>query len=279
MLRKGQWDKLRLNKWALRRSKPGIKWALSTQGRNRLRIRLMLLGRKSLLRDSGQHRLLSMLRLQNIRLISLNPSHLRVVVMPTADDFARALRGPVDPNKMGSNVPSSDYYWPNDQDVALSKKYDTLYGSPNAPYATPGAANVQTAPAQGAMDWHQGYNKAFFGNPVTPPGSTSSINTEADADRLRAESIAAERSAMAKLGHDPGLSYSTPIGNGQLPIAGGYNQNSNISWYNQASPAAAIHESMHRGMQKLREGGQLPIGKPQEEAYVRALMQRIYGNV
>src|SRR5262245_8411876 len=46
-------------------------------------------------------------------------------------------------------------------------------------------------------------------------------------------------------------------------------------------PSAAIHESMHRGINMLRKQGLLPAGFQvfAEEIYVRALMQKAYGDI
>jgi hypothetical protein len=115
---------------------------------------------------------------------------------------------------------------------------------------------------------------------ATPEGTKSALNTQADADRVRAENLAAERSAMAKLGWDPGLSVSTPFGSGGLKIVGTYNPRSDVYWYLQQTPSASMHESMHRGIDILRNMGLVNIPKGSvEERYVRALMQRAYGNV
>ena len=187
--------------------------------------------------------------------------------------YANALRGgePISPQQ-------GKYYWPQQDDIELSKKYDTTYGSPHAPYANPGNAYVKTATYPAVQNW---FRQASAGQDQGPD-VTRELATQQDADRNRALAIAVERSAMAKLGWDPGQDVSTPPGDKGLTINGMFSPPSNASWYDQRTPNAAMHEAMHRSMHKLRTAGKLPkevTAGGEEEKYVRALMQRGYGNI
>lgn len=175
--------------------------------------------------------------------------------------------------------PKGLYWWPDAEDIGMSKQYDTLYGSPHAPHATPGAAYKRTVPLQNIMSWASN-NKALM-----PEGMSLAINTEKDADQARAQALAAERSAIAKLGFNPSYGASTPSGREALNVRGLFRAApSNFSWYDEGSPYAGMHESMHRGISMLRQAGKLPpevadkVNK-EEEYIVRALMNRAYGPV
>jgi len=162
---------------------------------------------------------------------------------------------------------------PTDEDVALSQKYDRTYGDPVASYIKPGGANVNQLPIP---DVETAINRG--GKLAVPAGmGTPTPVSPEEADRIHRGWMAAERSAVAKLGFQPrNMSVSPPAGpqGPRLTAFGLYDPNTNQSWYDANSPTSAVHESMHRGLQKLREAGVFPKGLPEEELFVRAMMDR-----
>lgn len=184
------------------------------------------------------------------------------------DQYVSALVGKANPTQ------NAKPYWPDQNDLAMSKKYDATYGSPHAPYAQPDSAYVRTTPMDQVPAWYRG-------GATMPPADKifGNLNTQADADVARAQHIAAERSAMAKLGWDPGLAITSKGRN--AVVNGLYQPKSDVTWSAEGLPSTAMHESMHRSFEKLGQAGKLPkdVDRRNEELYVRALMQRAYGPV
>ena len=116
--------------------------------------------------------------------------------------------------------------------------------------------------------------------PKAPEGTVSHLNTQEDANGAMAEYLASERSAVAKLGWDPGLSITTEPTPEKTPTGGTYQPKYDTYWYRQDALAAGLHEPMHRGIERLRQAGLINVPKgSEEEAIVRALMQRAYGDI
>lgn len=195
--------------------------------------------------------------------------------MDESEALAKSLARPPLPPTRDPRVGAS--YWPGQSDLELSKKYDTFYGSQHAPYMQPNTAYIKRTPLENIVAWR----RQLASGDDRGPNVNFTLNTQEDADRLRAEAIASERSALAKLGWDPGLAVSTPPTRETIALDGLYAPKSNANWYREDAPAASQHEAMHRGFRHLYNTGKMPKGFDwnEEEAYVRALMQKAYGDV
>jgi hypothetical protein len=114
------------------------------------------------------------------------------------------------------------------------------------------------------------------------------------ADKLYAVHLAANRSAVAALGFDPRkFTYVPDIeGEPKLTHAGQYSPAKDRGWADMRSPSAAVHESIHRGVELMRSKGLIAktyeeaqktdkpyISDEREETLVRAMMLRYFGNV
>ena len=219
--------------------------------------------------------------------------------------FSRLIGG--DPPTTTTLAPPLASY-PTPDDAAYARKYDFGYGTGNEPYVQGDVARVVGG------DKITGYDVSSSGKGktkqqvVTPiksfvPMSAEGMSTsEADAlaldDRgsrnldlrtpgnapvagqlgttLAQAALAANRIPVANLGFDPSrAAYDTQFANPN--IAGGYSPK-NDSMYinaNAPDPSAIVHESIHRGLNKLRQDpalAELFKKLPSEELVVRYLM-------
>ncbi len=196
----------------------------------------------------------------------------------TPDDVIQALMKdvPAQARALPGNAPINDKgWWPSQQDVDFYRKVDATYGSPYAPNAKPGAAYVTTAPLETVPFWANSPNE-------NPAGAQRHLNNKTDADEIMAQQIASERNPVVKLGWNPSASVSTTQAQSKgsyLPYNGLYNSKVDKYWSHQGFPATPMHEAAHRGLEYLRGKNLIKLDRGQaEELYVRALMQRAYGN-
>lgn len=199
--------------------------------------------------------------------------------------------------------------YPGLDDVAQARQADASYGDP-------AAAFVQPAPQPPALHYALPPNPRNWtasGAPPAPPpqqppysgmvASPTSFMTLRDAfdniddkqphgvplaptsppvaDNLMAGYLASRRSALAALGFDP---HNMVVGNippEKLSLGGEYDPTTDTIATTGIYPSTTVHESMHRGIQKLRDARMLPQAFPNvsEEMAVRAQMQRNYGLV
>jgi hypothetical protein len=118
------------------------------------------------------------------------------------------------------------------------------------------------------------FNDNAIPNPGAPPQSVS--------DNLAAAYLASRRSALAALGFDPrhmaiGALASPP----NFTVGGQYDPSQDRVVSTGVYPSTSVHESMHRGIQMLRDAGMVTpdMEKLSEEAVVRGQMARNYGDV
>jgi hypothetical protein len=202
---------------------------------------------------------------------------------------------------------------PNDDEVALARRSGLAYGTPIDGYMQHGAKMHTTGNTQEAMDF---VNRGLVQREMRSEAPLRTLDGP-HADFVFRSWLAAQQSPLAALGFDPSrmvvhtmpgqapmperpLPSETPMppprpasmgrGNGgqadmSLPpapqqtdfsIGGMYNPRQDRMW-TDGTPTSPLHESMHRGVQMLREAGRLPQNMGYEEGVVRATMDKTYG--
>lgn len=173
--------------------------------------------------------------------------------------------------------PRTDY--PSQEDVDFARKVDATYGYAAAPHLLPGA-NINIVP--NTRDVIQADREDRIPNTVTQPLKGTL------ADTLYAAFLAAQRSPVAALGFDPSKMSISPENSGPaLTAAGQFTKGKGIDniWWDSRYPSNGVHESTHRGIDKLRDAGGTRIGVREagnfypEESYVRALQTKHFGDV
>lgn len=169
----------------------------------------------------------------------------------------------------GSTYPTSD-------DVAYSRRYDAAYGDPNSPFLE-GNAKIATQQIDALP--------LLLRQQQSPTGPALPVDPET-ADSLYRGWMGSKRSAVSGLGFDPHRMVVSPNSDTELNVGGFYEPNTDVMWYNkQTTPSAVVHESFHRGLQKMQDAGVLPesvfkLNKSIPEEYmVRALMLKHFGDV
>src|SRR5262245_11187106 len=179
------------------------------------------------------------------------------------------------PRAIKQDPPSKDY--PSIPELETSKGFEQFYGSEHARYFEPGKAR-QRVTTFDEIKRTQGITGA---RDVSEP-----VNWEI-ADRLHAAWLASERSAVSKLGFSPSKTVESYDPKRKLTVSGLYSRMEDKIWYDAANPDALVHESLHRGIHKMRQEGKLPqelvdVGKKvgnYEEFLVRAMMVRHFGDI
>jgi len=174
---------------------------------------------------------------------------------------------------MGESAKEPSY--PSNQDVDIANKTDRSYGDPSSGFFTKGGAKVRTTDIS---------NIPTMVNRGPLMGGKSVPVDQKTADQLQKAWIASQKSAISSLGFDPRAFILSPPSQKRLTVAGLYDKSTDTAWYDQNNESAMVHESLHRGMRKLRDAGEMP-DPPQgqerisEESLVRALMLKNFGGV
>lgn len=178
-----------------------------------------------------------------------------------------------------SSIGTNPVPYPSDNDVALARKADASYGDPAAGYVNGPGAKIQAANII--------HIPALFGtNPTFNEVLTNKMPRagvdQPTSDALMKGYLASRHSAVAGLGFDPHQTVISPQSDKALNVAGMYQPAGDKLWFDkQAQPEAVVHESMHRGMNQLRQAGMMPeaANNIREESLVRALMMNKFGNL
>src|SRR5262252_2192954 len=189
------------------------------------------------------------------------------------------------PTAIQQEPPSREY--PSSAEVETSKAVEQYYGSPFETYFKPGMASVrvmQHKDAEAIMD--------ATGKRLTAKSGRMVETDPETADRLHANWLASERSAVAKMGFDPSTAIETRSKTPFTRYSGGFEPSTDTMFYDARRPDAMIHESIHRGLRKLEKEGLMPdvvlpaLGKIGEkrntdyhEMLTRALMVRHFGEI
>jgi hypothetical protein len=168
--------------------------------------------------------------------------------------------------------------YPTSDDVDFARKYDYSYGQLWAPEFENRSARLLTGNPNVALTAK---------TPTQFPAQTFNTAriTDKRADVLKdyyaKAALAAEASPLAKLGFDPNRAALDIIRDPEhVNLLGVHQPDADDMYVNARVPGNIIHESIHRGIQKLRES---PYWKPEfepqdEEMVVRHLMQSKMGD-
>jgi hypothetical protein len=182
--------------------------------------------------------------------------------------FIDRLFGKEQPVSYGRATP--DQSWPSEAKLDTSRKYDQTYGDPVAPTLAEGAKINRPgfSQVQKAFDEHA---------PLSAPQEMD----QEQRDRLETAWLAANKTALGSLGFDPRNIASTPATKGATSLGGFYSPKNDQAWYNERYPSAVVHESIHRGINKLRDAGKLPdwFKKSDEERFTRGMMLKHFGDI
>lgn len=197
----------------------------------------------------------------------------------------------IDPSEISSDVPPrQDFPSAGEVDGSLA-----AYGSHVEPMLT-APARVRSLPMESAVN---SINRGTLGMERPPvagdvPGLDPKYvkNMKSTEGRVTAETqkalyqayLAAQRSALAKLGFDPRRMITSPDSEYVSSATGVYVPEDDVMWVQpEYAPSNAVHESMHRGMEILRKDDPKELknlqGGAREETIVRQMMLNKYGPV
>ena len=175
-----------------------------------------------------------------------------------------------------ADVPPPGGY-PGHDDVVAARNADASYGSDVAAFVQPPYGGRIASPR--TTDQIQDtFNRMddTGDNPGSPEAVSPSVS-----DNLMAGYLASRRSALAALGYDPRHMTIGEAPKADWSVSGSYYPKEDQILSTGVYPSTTVHESMHRGIQALRQAGVLPEGMKDlsEESTVRAQMLRNYGDV
>jgi hypothetical protein len=200
-------------------------------------------------------------------------------------DIFRQLTGGDPPTTTTLAPPLAGY--PTPEDALEARKYDFGYGTGNEPYTQGNVARVagvqrgknfipmsaegmSTGEATALALDDSGSRNLDLRTPDTSPVGDTLGTTLAQA------ALAANRVPVANLGYDPSRAvFDVRMGEGN--IAGAYSPAKDSMYVSTGAPdpSAIVHESVHRGLNKLRQDpalAELFKKLPSEELVVRYLM-------
>ena len=167
--------------------------------------------------------------------------------------------------------------YPDQNDVALARDSDASYGNLAAAFVQPPYGGQIASPRTGdeiqsAFNQLDNSGKSTFGPQPVSPGVS---------DNLMAGYLASQRSALAALGYDPRHMTIAEAPPEKWTVSGSYYPKEDQILTTGVYPSTTAHESMHRGIQALRDANLYPpeADKMSEEAIVRGQMLRNYGDV
>jgi hypothetical protein len=165
--------------------------------------------------------------------------------------------------------------WTTPEELATAKQYDMSYGDPSAGFFQPGAKMRMPGSLPEMLS---AFNNSSLGSLPNQP-----IDAEM-ADRLYSAWLATRSSPLAALGFDPRAMISAPskmTENRDLTLGGTYSSKRDEIFATGKYDSTFAHESIHRGIAKLRNAGLLPkvAGGYNEEMLTRAFMLKYYGNI
>ena len=167
--------------------------------------------------------------------------------------------------------------YPSQADVTFARANDASYGSNAAAYVQPSYGGKIASPRTGDEIENTFARADVSKNSLLPAEAVS----PSVSDNLMAGYLASQRSALAALGFDP---HHMTIGDAppeKWTVSGSYYPKADQILSTGVYPSTTAHESMHRGIEALRQANMLPPGFDDlsEESSVRAQMLRNYGGV
>lgn len=167
--------------------------------------------------------------------------------------------------------------YPSGRDIENAQTKNAFYNKPYESYTRPGQAVISkpqfdTLPNT-ASDMYKNYDKTH------EAGLKS--NDPLDASDMAREGLTVNRSSVASLGFDP--RYPVLTGRAVYGDSSGEYlrdmKDKELGMWASDTPGTLTHESLHRGINSLRNSKELPNGMPgPEEHIVRRMMQRIMGD-
>lgn len=172
---------------------------------------------------------------------------------------------------------SQPTHYPTDEDVDFARKNDFSYGQPWAPEFNNQSIKLLTSDPNDKNLKGETFGGLPLQNLLTHRPDLPIKNDHAKA------ALAVENSALAKLGYDPNHVFVDPLTdpkNYKIGAWGTYTPSTDQIYSNAFSPNNIVHESIHRGMEKLKGS---PFWKPEfghmdDEMIVRHLMATKMGN-
>jgi len=179
--------------------------------------------------------------------------------------------------------------YPTADDAAFARKNGAFYGTAMDPFANGDLATL-LAQKGGAPISAVGQSLPAVTNPANGQLFSGPDVNYVTADTYARAGLAANRSALATLGLDPRrftLDGVTP--ENSTNVAGAYSPETDhgfaVAGRGADGASTLTHESIHRGLQKLRESGRAPAYSDQrdqpktpEEDLVRIIMQKQMGD-
>ena len=164
-----------------------------------------------------------------------------------------------------------DQSWPSQEDLAASRKYDLTYGSLVAPTLAEGA--IVNRPSFEEV-------KKTYNEDLPLPLAPEKMNPQSR-DRFETSWLAANKTALGALGFDPRHISSTMDTGKRLSVGGFFTPSQDQIWTHEQKISNVIHESLHRGINMLKEAGKLPkwFRDSNEETFVRGMMLRHFGDI
>ena len=154
--------------------------------------------------------------------------------------------------------------YPDTSDIANARQNDASYGSGNEAYASGSRANLLNLPDND--EWTP-TNITSLHSSRTAPGTSQT------ADAYEAAQLAINRSPIAALGYQPRtMNLDTESGPHTTNPIGTYYEKTGGIYSNAAYPSNLVHESVHRGLETLRQANVVPpeiwANLPKDEEYV-----------
>ena len=206
----------------------------------------------------------------------------------------RADEPPQDPGRSWNmDVPKTE--WPTQEDVEAARAYKERWGNPNewdikSPRVMyPDNENVRyNAPGSPLNLMSYEGSKIMYDTDGKKVPSKKGQSAEL-ADRLYAAQMAAQADPVAYLGMDPNRFYITNPPE-QTTVNGRYYppEDGDRIWWNGYRHTTPAHESMHRGLEIMRQSDPAALKQPafggaqepyDEEKLVRRMMMSRYGDV
>lgn len=166
--------------------------------------------------------------------------------------------------------------YPSSADASNARQYEQAYGTGNEAFVGGQRVNMWSLPGPEPKP----ARVEDFGNPTkaaTDPRAANMLpGTPETGDVYGAAQLAILRSPISAIGYDPGkFALDTKTGR-DVTLAGMYSPKDDRGYSNTSYPGNLVHESTHRGLEKLRQAGVVPeaIWKrlPDEESVVRYIM-------
>jgi len=134
--------------------------------------------------------------------------------------------------------------YPSSEDVAFARKQDYSYGQPWA----------REFSGDTFRRFNSDWNKPPYESERMPDNEYKARPELRDYHAKAA--LASQNSALATLGYDPNrlaTDVDTPLSKYRVSVTGLYHPKSDTMYANVDKPSTAVHESIHRGVKKLRD--------------------------